>query len=231
MNNVLPENLQDVKVINGNLFIHHNDSSLLDLSYFRPTEIRGDIIIDNNEGLTTLDFLENVTSFSGLLLISYNNNLEDITLPNSIEEIKILKILNNNSLVSINLGRITNINGYVVIKNNHSLTTITTTSNINITEFVNICNNSSLNENQINIFNLTENNEHCIVIGDHNCCELNFNPGWNLVSIEGNESKSIHDNNITEVWEYENNGYKLIDNNEIILEPTKGYFIYYNNAN
>jgi Secretion system C-terminal sorting domain len=89
-------------------------------------------VIDNNELLTNLDGLSNITSFSGRLDIQYNASLTNLNGLSNITSVSLYLFMNNDSLLTdLNgLNHITTINGSLNINNNALLANLDGLNNL-----------------------------------------------------------------------------------------------------
>lgn len=132
--------------INGNLQIgdYQEASDITDLTLLSALgNINGNLSINNNPNLQSLDGLSNITSVTSLSIRS-NESLLSITSLSNLSSTGAITVTSNNALTSLNgLEGITDA-GNIFISRNNSLTSLNGLQSINTAFRVNISNNESL---------------------------------------------------------------------------------------
>lgn len=201
-----------------------NSSNISNLSPFSNLTSIKDLVIQNNEPLTSLNGLHNLASINGILNILWNNNLTNIEALSNIQSVKALNVDNNDRLPNLNgLQNISQVTGNVVISQNDLLTNLEgLTSLTNVGETFEVWTNSNLTSLE-GVENLIQVNGWRIVINDNqNLQSLN---GLNGLAQIPNGNLEIFDNqNLTDLQSLSNltsiNELKIYNNN--LLQTLSG---------
>ena len=186
--------LDAVTEIVGDLVIFRNEE-ILDASFQNLTTIGGDLDIDSNGNLVSLDGFPEVSSISGDVILANNPSLSNVSTLGNTEgarlDVQNLEVINNDDLTSLggtgsNAFRIRAQNA-IIIRDNESLTSISTNVEAGISGVDISLSQIRIEDNPV----LTDINQifdkgHAIIVGQY---RLNNNP--QIVTSVGTQAISV----------------------------------------